>query len=241
MSGWEMRRFWKAVAVVPEAGGYAVTLDGRPLRTPARAPMLLPSQALAEAVAAEWQAQEGRVQPGAMPFTRAANTAIDRVAAQAEAVADEIARFGETDLLCYRAGAPAALQARQAAAWDPLLAWAEAEHGARLVVAEGVMYVPQPAAGLAALRRAVGGYDAFAMTALHDLVALSGSLVIGLAAAAGREAAPRLWEIAHLDEAWQAEQWGEDAEAAATAAHRRAAFLSADRFLQLLRGAPAIA
>jgi len=232
---WAPRRFWTAARVVEAPGGFAVTLDARPLRTPAKAPVLLPARALADAVAAEWDAQEGVVRPAAMPLTRAVNSAIDTVGPRRAEVVAEVARFAETDLLCYRAAGPAALGARQAMAWDPLLGWAAATFGARLVTVEGVMFAPQPAAALSALRAGVERFDAFELTALHDLVALSGSLVIGLAAAAGQAPAETLWDKAHVDEAWQAEQWGEDAEAAAALALRRQAFLQAMRLLALVR------
>ncbi len=236
-SAWAPRRFWTAAEAAEAEGGFAVLLDGRPLRTPGKAPFLLPGRPLAEAVAAEWQAQEGVVRPDSMPLTRAANTAIDRVRPQRPAVEAEIARFGETDLLCYRAAAPAGLVAAQAAAWDPLLDWAAEALGARLHPVTGVIPAPQPEASLAALRRQLGRFDAFGLVALHELVALSGSLVIGLAAEAGREPPATLWERAHVDEAWQVAQWGEDAEAEATMARRRQEFLTAVRFLALGRAA----
>jgi chaperone required for assembly of F1-ATPase len=198
-------------------------------------PLILPSRPLAEAVVAEWQAQEGVLRPQTMPLTRAANTAIDRVRPQRAAVEVEIAGFGETDLVCYRAAAPAGLVAAQAAAWDPLLGWAEAALNAPLRPVTGVMHAPQPAASLAALRRALEGFDDFGLVALHEMVALSGSLVIALAAAAGWEAPATLWERAHVDEAWQIAQWGEDAEAAEQMARRRQGFLDALRFLALAR------
>ena len=232
---WAPRRFWTAAGVAEAPGGYNVTLDGRPLRTPARAPVVLPGRALAQALAAEWDAQEGAVQPATMPLTRAVNSAIDTVTPRRPEVEAEIARYGETDLLCYRAVAPAGLVALQAAAWDPLLAWAAESLGARLVTVEGVMYAAQPPAALAALRRALERFDAFELTGLHELVAQSGSLVIGLAAASGRESPESLWDKAHVDEAWQISQWGEDAEAAAAAALRRQGFLQAMRLIALAR------
>lgn len=232
---WAPRRFWSAVRVAELPEGFGVLLDDRPLRTPARALLVLPTRPLAEALAAEWDAQDKLVRPETMPFTRAANSALDRVAPQRPAVVAEVAGYGETDLLCYRAEAPAGLVARQAVAWDPLLDWAAAALGARLTPVAGVMFAPQPAASLAALRDAVDRFDAFGLAALHEMVALAGSLVIGLAAAEGQFALDSLWEAAQVDEAWQASQWGEDAEAAASAALRRKAFLTAARFLALAR------
>lgn len=232
---WAPRRFWTSAGVAEAPGGFAVTLDGRPLRTPGRAAVVVPGRALAQALAAEWDAQQGTVQPATMPLTRAVNSAIDTVTPRRSEVEAEIARYGETDLLCYRAAAPAGLVALQAAAWDPLLAWAAESFGARLVTVEGVMFAAQPPAALAALHRALERFDAFELTALHELVALSGSLVIGLAAASGREAPEALWDKAHIDEAWQISQWGEDAEAAAAAALRRQGFLQAMRLIALAR------
>lgn len=235
MTEWAARRFWTAAEAVETEGGHGVALDGRMVRTPARAPLVLPSRPLAEAVAREWQDQPEVIDPAAMPLTRAANTALDRVAAARESVIAALAEYGETDLLCYRAEAPAALAARQAEGWDPMLDWAADHLGARLVCATGVIHVAQPADSLGALRAALELLGAFELTALDDLVTLSGSLVLGLAAERGAEAPERLWALSRIDETWQAEQWGEDAEAAAQAATRRAAFLRAARFLDLVR------
>lgn len=235
--GWTPRRFWTEARAEPEEGGrWVVRLDARLLRTPARAPLLLPSAALASAIAAEWAAQGERVEPRTMPLTRAANAAIDRVAPDPAPVIEEIAGWGAADLLCYRAAAPVELARRQAAAWDPFLDWA-AGFGARLSVTAGVVHTPQPEASLAALRARVAAQDAFGLVALSELVALSGSLVLGLAALEGRAAPEALWETARLDETWQAELWGRDPEAEAAAADRRRAFLDAARFFRLARGA----
>lgn len=236
MTGWVRRRFWTTAEAAPQGDGWGVLLDGRPLRTPARALLVLPTPALAGALAAEWAAQGDTVRPETMPMTRAANTALDRAVPHRAAIVADIAGYGATDLLCYRAEAPAALAARQAAAWDPLLAFAAETLGARLAVTAGVMPAPQPAAAVGRLRAAVEAADAFALTALADLVSLSGSLVIGLAVLHGREGAA-LWPLSRIDEAWQAELWGADPEAEAAAEARRAAFLDAERFLRLSRPA----
>ncbi len=235
MSGWAPRRFWTAATVVPGAAGVAVRLDDRPVRTPAKAPLELPTLALAEAVAAEWDAQGELVEPATMPLTRMANSTLDTVTRHTEAVADQIAAYGESDLICYRAEAPAELVRRQAEAWDPLVDWARRAHGAPLVLGSGVMFVAQPAASVAALRVGVAQCDPFALTALHELVTLSGSLVIGLAALARAWPRPELWARSRVDEIWQEEQWGEDAEASATAARKAAAFADAARFHDLSR------
>ena len=228
------RRFWRAAVVRPEPGGFAVSLDARLLQTPAGAPLLLPTPALAQAVAAEWDALDAEIRPERLPFTRAANSAIDRVARQRDAVVEAVADYGGSDLLCYRAAEPDSLAARQAAGWDSWLQWSARELRAPLVAVTGVMHHPQPAPSLAALRAAVAAHDAFALTALHELVALSGSLVLGLAVSRGALDGAAAWELSRIDETWQAEQWGLDAEAEATAEIRRADFLRARDLLALL-------
>jgi chaperone required for assembly of F1-ATPase len=233
MSVWSARRFWTEATVHPEAGGFAVYLDARPLRTPLKAPLILPTKALAQAVAAEWQAQEGKVNPAAMPFTRTANSAIDKVAPQFDAVVAMLAEYGGSDLVCYRATDPAALIARQAAAWDPLLDWAARDLQAPLVATAGVMHIYQPDASLTTLHAAVQAMSPFQLSAFHDLVAMSGSLVLALAVTRGRLSADEAWTLSRIDENWQIEVWGADEEAAEIAALKQAAFLQADRFYAL--------
>lgn len=233
MTGWVAKRFWTTATVQPAQGGFGVSLDARDLRTPAKAPLIVPTRAMADAVAAEWQAQVDRIDPASMPVTRSANAAIDKVATQFDEVAQLIAAYGESDLLCYRAMAPEALVARQSLAWDRLLDWADGALGARLVVTQGVVPAEQPKAATAALAGVVQAMDAFRLTALHDLVGISGSLVIGLAATANAFAIHDLWSWSRIDEDWQAETWGADDDAAAVAASRRADFLHAYRFWML--------
>lgn len=233
MSVWAARRFWTAATAVPVDGGYTVQLDARPVRTPLKAPLVLPTIALAKAVAAEWQAQEKAVNPETMPFTRTANSAIDKVRPQFAAVADMLADYGGSDLLCYRAEGPAGLVARQAQSWDPLLDWARDDLAAPLRQATGVMHVAQPEASLAALRHQVQAMSAFQLAAFHDLVAISGSLVLALAVARGRITADEAWTRSRVDEDWQISLWGEDEEAAEAAARKREALLQADRFYGL--------
>lgn len=233
MSAWAPKRFWTSAEVTEAPGGFAVTLDGRQVKTPAKAPLVVPSRALAEAIAREWQAQDEKIDPATMPVTRGANAAIDKVRPQHAEVAALIADYGGTDLLCYRAEAPRELVARQSAHWDPLLDWAEAALGARLAVTQGVVPVAQPEATLAALSARVAAMDEWQLAALHDLVGLTGSLVLGLAVAEGRLTADEAWTIAQIDEAWQAEQWGADDEAAAHADRKRAALLDAERFWRM--------
>lgn len=233
MSSWTARRFWTIASAVPVEGGFAVHLDARPVRTPLKAPLVLPTFPLAEAVAAEWQAQEGKVKPETMPVTRTANSAIDKVAPQHSDVADMLAAYGGSDLLCYRATGPAGLIQVQAEGWDPLLAWAADTLSAPLQVTIGIVPVSQPAESLAALSRLVHQLDSFRLAAFHDLVAISGSLVLALAVIQRRLSAPEAWALSRIDEDWQISLWGEDEGAAEHAALKREAFLAADRFYGL--------
>ncbi len=233
MSVWAARRFWTAASVVPAEGGFAVHLDARPVRTPKKAPLILPTAGLAEAVAAEWQAQGDKVDPGSMPFTRTANSAIDAVALRFDEVAQMLANYGGSDLLCYRAEGPEDLVALQVCAWDPILDWAETDLGARLSTVVGVMHVAQSADALAALTSLVRAQTPFQLAAFHDLVAISGSLVLALAVQHRRISTEEAWRLSRLDEDWQISLWGEDEEAAEVAALKHAAFLQADRFYGL--------
>ncbi|MFZ1726406.1 MAG: ATP12 family protein [Albidovulum sp.] len=233
MSGWGTKRFWSETSVVATDGGFRISLDGRLVFTPAKAPLVLPTRAMADAVAGEWAAQEGKVDPRRMPVTCSANAAIDKVTPQFDEVVDLIAAYGGSDLLCYRAEYPQELIARQAAAWDPPLVWAKQTFGARLAVTSGIVPVAQSVEALDRLTAEVQCFSAFGLVALHDLVGLTGSLVLGLAAAAGYEPAETIWSLSRIDEDWQAEQWGEDAEATQTAGRKRDDFLHAHRFLSL--------
>ncbi len=235
MSGWTAKRFWKQATAEAAETGFTVRLDGRAVKTPAKAPLVVPTLALAQGIAAEWDAQQGVVKPDSMPLTRAANSAIDKVAPLRAAVIAELSGYGGTDLLCYRATTPDALIARQAAAWDPLLDWAATALHAPLSVTHGVIPIPQPQDSLDRLAARVARFGNFQLAGLHDLVAISGSLVLALAVADGRLDADRAFEMSRIDNRWQAEQWGEDAEEAEAEALRRAAFLQADRFLGLCR------
>ncbi|MDO7834495.1 ATP12 family protein [Sphingobium sp. HBC34] len=230
-----MKRFYSDVTIVPAETGFAIQLDGRPVRTPARALLVLPTPALAQAVAAEWQAQGDMIDPAAMPMTGLANAAIDHVVPNQAGFAADVARYGQSDLLCYRAHGPDTLVARQAAAWDALLDWARARYDVAFAVTQGIIPVPQPAETLARLEAAVAALDPFTLCGLSTVVTLSGSLVCGLALVEGGHDRDRLWQAAEIDEAWQVEQWGEDAEAAARAARRAADFATAATFCALSR------
>lgn len=236
MSEWAPKRFWKVADTVELDHGHGVVLDGRPVQTPAKAILHVPSLALAQSIAAEFDAQADRIDPMTMPFTRTANAAVDKVAVQHAEVADMLADYGDSDLLCYRADAPDALVARQAAQWDPLLDWAANALNARLCPRVGVIHAPQDPAALSELRKNVHQMTAFQIAAFHDLVSLSGSLIIGFAAKEAVQPAEGLWTISRLDEIWQEEQWGTDEEAQEMVNTKKAAFLHADAFMRLIDG-----
>ncbi len=233
MSEWAARRFWERTEVVAQADGFGVTLDGRDVKTPAKLPLIVPSEAMAQAISLEWAAQEEKIDPLSMPVTRSANVAIDRVALQHAEVSEIIAAYGSSDLVCYRADGPEGLVQRQAEAWDPLVDWSSSTLGAPLVITHGVMPVEQSAATRARFLRDTSALDAFRLTAFHDLVSLSGSLVLGFAVIKGRLDAEEAWLVSRIDEFWQIEQWGDDEEASEQAELKRSAFLHADRFFRL--------
>lgn len=230
-----MKRFYTDVTVVAEEGGHAIRLDGRPVRTPARASLTLPTAALADAIAQEWRAQGEEVDPASMPMTGLANAAIDHVAPNRVSFAEGVARYAQSDLLCYRANGPDTLVARQAAAWDPLLDWARGRYDVTFAVTQGIIPVPQPDETLDRLGAAVVALDPFILTGLSTLVTLSGSLVCALAVVEGGHEISAIWEAAEIDEAWQVEQWGEDAEAAARSVRRADDFATAGAFCALSR------
>lgn len=225
--------FWKDVAVVPVDDGHAVLLDGRPVRTPNRAALTLPSRALAEAVAAEWAAQVGAIRPEKMPATRLANSAVERVRPARDDVVALLAEYGGTDLLCYRAERNAGLAELQAEGWDPLIDWAAAM-GVRLRVGAGVMPIQQDADALRRLADEIAAMDDFRLAAFHELVTLSGSLIIALAVVYGVRDPDAAWRLSRIDEEWQAAVWGRDAEAEELAEARRQDFLFAARFHALV-------
>ena len=233
MSGWKTKRFWTEAIAEPCEGGFTVRLDARLVRTPLKAALTLPTLEMARAVAAEWDAQTGLVKPQTMPVTRAANSAIDKIVPQFDEVAGLLAAYGGSDLICYRATDPQALIARQAQAWDPLIAWSADTLQAPLVATAGVIHIPQPDQSLARLTSLVTALDPFRLAGIHDLIAISGSLVLALAITHRRLTADQAWILSRIDETWQQELWGIDDEAAELAAFRRAAFLEADRFYQL--------
>ena len=228
-----MKRFWKDAEVV-ENGGFGIALDGRRVKTPARADLAVPSHALAEAIASEWREAGGEIDPHAMPLTGLANAAVDRVAPEQEAFASGLAKYGETDLTCYRAESPAALVERQEQAWGPLLAWARRRFDVDFCVTASTTHVPQPQGTIERLAHAVAALDPFRLAGLSPLVTIGGSLVAALAVAEGAITAEEAWEAVSLDERWQLEQWGSDADAEVALANRRRDFLTAAKFLKLL-------
>jgi chaperone required for assembly of F1-ATPase len=229
-----MKRFWKRATVTSGEGGWRVSLDGKPVRTPARKPLLVPTEALAKAIAEEWNSPGETIDPHAMSLTGLANAAIDRVAPDTERFADGLARYGESDLACYRADAPRELVARQEKSWDELLDWARRRFDVDFRTTSGIVHVPQPEATTQRLAHAVGSLDPFRLAGLSPLVTIGGSLSAALAVLEGATGAEDAWEAVTIDDRWQLEQWGADAEAEATLEARRRDFMDAARFLKLL-------
>lgn len=230
-----MKRFYKEVGADHAPEGFRILLDGKPVKTPGRRTLLLPTRALALAIAEEWRAQGEEIVPISMPMLRMANTALDGVSQTRNAVIAAILRFGQHELLCYRAQSPAELAALQAAEWTPMLEWIHSQYGVRLLTSTGVIHVQQPTETLARLGEAVGAHDDFALAALHVASSITGSLVLALALGEGVLNPAQAFQLSRIDETYQAGLWGEDAEAAARArALARemdvaAAFLTASR------------
>ena len=229
-----MKRAYRDVAICAVEGGWAVALDGRPLRTPAKRELRVPTEALAEAIAAEWEAQQDEVRPASMPLTRLAATAIDHTAGQRDQVVAETANYAGTDLVCYRADHPLALIARQQAVWSPIVDWAMQRYDAALAVTSGIIPQRQSPEALNAFAAVVAAQDDFRLTALHALTAACGSLVIALALFEGRLDAEGAFAASQLDESFQIEAWGEDSEAAARRRALAEDIAAAARFVALL-------
>lgn len=230
------KRFYKAASVGPaEDGGHAVLLDGRPVRTPARSVLAMPTEAAARLVCDEFARQDTHVDPAKMPVTRLTNTAIDGVATDPQAVLEDILRFASSDLLFYRADTPERLVAQQAAAWDPVLDKIRDHTGAQFILAEGVMHVEQPRPAIAAISTALKRHDQpLALAALHSMTSLMGSALLALSVVDGLIGSEQAWAAAHVDEDWNIEQWGEDAEAAARRAYRHTEMVAAVSLLDAL-------
>ncbi|MBW0145747.1 ATP12 family chaperone protein [Sphingomicrobium clamense] len=229
-----MKRFWKEAAVERVADGWTVKLDGRGIKTPARADLVVPSEALAAAIAAEWDAVEEEVDPKAMPMTGFANAAIDRIGPGREAFAADLAKYGAGELCCYRADYPDALCEVQCAAWDPLLDWAAKRYDVSFETTSGIMHVDQPEATVERLKAAVMALDPFRLAGLSPMVTIGGSLVAALAVLEGEIDAEAAWDAVEVDSLHQREQWGADAEAEARDEGRKRDFLDGARLLSLL-------
>lgn len=225
------KRFYTEVGVTEADGGFAITLDGKPIRTPSGRHVVIPSRELAEAVAAEWAAQKETLDPVTMPLTRLANSVVEGVVDRVALVADDLAKYFHTDLLFYRAGHPEALVAREAAHWDPVLFWAAETLGAHFILSEGIMHVAQPAQAVEAARAALPK-DPWSIAALHVITTLTGSALLALALAHRTRDADQVWAAAHVEEDWNADQWGVDAEAAGRRAVRLRDFTAAVAVLE---------
>ncbi|WP_064685477.1 ATP12 family chaperone protein [Rhizobium bangladeshense] len=229
------KRFYAEVAVAEHEGGFAITLDGKMVRTPARQVLAVPTEALAQLVTAEWQAQGQEIDPVTMPVTRLVNTALDGVATNAQAIFEDILRFSSSDLLCYRADGPELLVERQRERWDPVIDWAANDLGARFILIEGVMHHEQPREATAAFAVTLARHQSpMALAALHTITTLTGSAILALAFAEGRVTVEEVWSLAHLDEDWTIEHWGRDEEAEERRAKRFVEFkAAADVFFAL--------
>ncbi len=231
----QIRKFYKSVDIAEQDNAFVIRLDGKPVKTPHRALLLLPNKRLADAVADEWRAQDVELDPSTMPLTRLAYAAIDTEPTHRVRIRNEIVAFGRADLLCYRAETPAALVARQASAWDPMLDWAAERFGARLVAGAGINFIDQPPAGLSALADVVAQYGDLELAALHGAASITGSLVLALALAEGRLDAAGAFTLSRLDETFQSEAWGRDTEAEARSARLADELQAIERFLRLAR------
>jgi chaperone required for assembly of F1-ATPase len=229
----QRKRFYAGAGVTEADGGFAVTLDGRPIKTPSGRIVAVPSRALAEAMAGEWEAQQETIDPMTMPLTRLANSVVDAVVDRVEPVRDDIAKYLQSDLLFYRAGHPERLIEREAAHWDPVVSWARDMLGAHFILAEGIVHVRQPEAAVAAARDALP-QDAWSVAAMHVVTTLTGSALLALALHHGARDADQVWSAAHVDEDFNAEQWGTDEEAAARKAARKVDFEAAVAILRAL-------
>jgi chaperone required for assembly of F1-ATPase len=230
------KRFYTEVSIVEGEGGHAVHLDGRPVKTPAKAALAVPTARLAELLRDEWANQVEVIDPRTMPVTRLINTAIDGVAVEAQAVFEDILRFSSSDMLCYRAESPENLVLRQQQQWDPILDWAANRHGARFELIEGVMPKEQPRDATAAFSSALRKYDTpIELAVLHTVTTLTGSAILALAFAESHLAAEDVWQLAHLEEDWTAEHWGDDAEAQNRREKRHAEFQAAVAVFEALK------
>jgi chaperone required for assembly of F1-ATPase len=230
----QRKRFYAHAGVSDADGGFAITLDGKPIRTPSGRQVIVPAREIADAVAAEWEAQRETIDPLTMPMTRFANSVVQGVVDRVEAVRDDVAKYLETDLLFYRAGHPEALVAREAANWDPVLFWAADALGAHFILSEGIIHVRQPETAVEAARAALPA-DAWSIAAMHVVTTLTGSALLALALEKGVLSPDQVWAAAHVDEDWNADKWGVDEEVAARRAARLVDFRAAAFILNVLQ------
>ena len=227
------RRFYKQVAVGESETGFDIQLDGRAVKTPLKRPFAVPSRDMAHAIAAEWDAQKTHIDPSSMIVTRLANTAVDRVRGDEARIVAELREFAGSDLVCYRAGTPDPLVARQALHWDPILDWVKATHSVQFICVEGIVHHAQPDTALAAISKALTAENEFRLTAIHNITTLTGSTLLAMMTAAGAFSGEAAWAAAHADEDWQIEQWGSDEEAEARRAIRKQDFDATMQFLAM--------
>jgi chaperone required for assembly of F1-ATPase len=230
----QRKRFYASASVAETDGGFSITLDGRPIKTPSGKIVIAPKREIAEAIAAEWQAQQEIIDPLTMPLTRLANSVVEAVADRADAVADDIEKYLGSDLLFYRAGHPEGLVAREATHWDPIVFWAAETLGAHFMLAEGIVHVRQPQTAIASARAAFPD-NPWSIAALHVITTLTGSALLALTLAHGVRDPEQIWAAAHVDEDWNIEKWGIDDEVAARRAARLVDFQAATRILKALK------
>jgi len=235
MSEWKPKRFWKKVDVVSLEKGFCIKLDAKILKTPAKKEMLLPTNALAKKIAAEWDKQFDEIDPNGMPFTKSANAALDKVVEQFEEVSSLVGDYGDTDLLYYRADSPTELKMRQQSSWDPIIDWAEKNFEVKINCGTGILYIPQDKKLVYKLSQEISELSSFQLTGLYDIVSITGSLILGLATINGRLSADEAFNLSRIDELWQIEQWGHDEEAQAVSDQKYKAILHAQEFFALSR------
>src|SRR5256714_3469763 len=228
------KRFYTSAGVAEAEGGFSITLDGKPIKTPSGKVVAAPRREIAAAIAAEWQAQGETIEPLTMPLTRFANSVVEAVVDRVDAVTEDVAKYLGTDLLFYRAGHPEALVAKEAEHWDPILYWAANELGAHFMLAEGIVHVTQPDTAIKAAR-AVFPDDPWSIAALHVVTTLTGSALLALALTHGVRDPDQIWAAAHVDEDWDIEKWGIDDEVAARRAARLVDFKAAAGILKALK------
>jgi chaperone required for assembly of F1-ATPase len=234
MRKWEKKRFWQTVSVNPirEGSGYEIYLDEKILNTPKKAPLVVPTRTMAEMVALEWRLVDKKINPQVMPYTRFVNSSIDKIKPQINDIRKLIIEYGDCDLICYRAESPKELFVRQELAWDSLIKWSEKELNAPLKVYTGIIHRPQPSKSILELEKHVFHMSIFQLCALHDLVTISGSLILSLSVIKGFLTENSAWEASQVDEKWQIERWGSDTQAERANDEKRTSFIRAAQFFK---------